>query len=360
MSSDVAALESAEPDATVAPRGPERLFVPWVALTVASVCWMWVSGGDEVIPFHVIWIGFALAYGFEPWPVRRTAVAVAAAGAFSGAVLIDRAAAGDISWEETFEIPLMVSLAALIVWHVQRRESALRTVRTLADHRTADAAQRERLTRLSAHEMRTPLTIATSYVGLMLEQEVAPERRADLQVVADELMRLARAGDRVLRMIRLTDHLPRSEIDVDAVFRETVHRWSAVADRNWVVEAQAGTIRASIERVRVCLDTLIENALRYTTETDTVRLLAFRRGPDIWMGVADSGPGLSADQAVTINRSVNAPVPGPGSVAPDPHSLTGLGIGLVREIVEARHGRLLAGRAREGGALLVVRMPAGS
>jgi K+-sensing histidine kinase KdpD len=40
-----------------------------------------------------------------------------------------------------------------------------------------------------------------------------------------------------------------------------------------------------------------------------------------------------------------------------PHAQTGLGMGLVREIVEARGGRLFAGRSREGGAFFAVRMP---
>jgi signal transduction histidine kinase len=188
-------------------RRRERLFLPWMVLTAASVAWMWLAVGGEVLPFHLIWIVFALAYGFEPWPVRRTAIALSIAGAASGAVLALRASDGVIHSVETLEIPLMIVLAALVVWHVQRREAAARTVRAFALRRSSDAAQRERLSKLTAHEMRTPLTIATSYVGVMLGEELDPARRSDLQVVADELARLGRAGDRVLRMIRLADQL---------------------------------------------------------------------------------------------------------------------------------------------------------
>jgi len=42
------------------------LFWPWVVLTVACLGLMWAAPGEEVVPFHLIWIGFALAYGFEP------------------------------------------------------------------------------------------------------------------------------------------------------------------------------------------------------------------------------------------------------------------------------------------------------
>jgi signal transduction histidine kinase len=336
---------------------PGAWFLPWLAVATLCVAVMAATPGEEVIPFHLIWITFALVYGFDPWPVRRTAIAVAAAGVASGAVLLTRAASDVVSWDETFEIPLMVTLAALVVWHVQRRESALATVRAFARRQARDAAQRERLTRLGAHEMRTPLTIATSYVGVMIEQETDPDRLADLDVVSDELSRLARAGDRVLRMIRVADHLPRSAVDVDSLLHQTRQRWSTVGHRQWVVEAGAGTMLASLERLRVCLDTLVENALRYTGEEDTVRLAAFRRDGEVWMAVADSGPGLTEAQLAAINDPRQELVPEPGSATPDPRSQTGLGIGLVREIVEARQGRLLAGRSREGGALLALRLP---
>ncbi len=339
------------------PPGRERLFLPWVAFAAVCTAVMAIASSDEVIPYHLIWIGFALAYGFEPWPVRRAAIAAAAFGAASGAVLVQRAATDVISWDETFEIPLMVTLAGLVVWHVQRRETALRTVRTLADRQTRQAAQRERLSRLSAHEMRTPLTIATSYVALMTHQETDADRLSDLRVVEDELSRLARAGDRVLRMIRLTDHLPRSWIDVDDLLQVTARRWSSVAPRDWRVESDAGRLHASLERVRACLDTLIENALRYTTEQDTIRLYGTSVGDEVHLGVADSGPGLSEDQISRINSPSRRPPPAPDQQTPDPLSQTGLGIGLVQQIVEAREGTLVAGKAREGGAQFELRMP---
>ena len=79
-------------------------------------------------------------------------------------------------------------------------------------HREVDAAaaRRERLARLTSHEMRTPLTIATGYVDLLLEPgpKADESMRADLMVVHDELSRLARTADRLVRMIRLQDHLP--------------------------------------------------------------------------------------------------------------------------------------------------------
>lgn len=134
-----------------------RLFLPWVALTVGCLVWMWLVPGGEVVPFHLIWIAFALAYGFEAWALAPTVVALLAATVTSGSILVLRAATGVIAWEETTEILLMLLLAVLVVWHVQRRQAALATVTLMADREAAVAAQRVRLARLTSHEMRTPV-----------------------------------------------------------------------------------------------------------------------------------------------------------------------------------------------------------
>jgi K+-sensing histidine kinase KdpD len=336
----------------------QRLFVPWLLGWGLFTWWMWADPRAEVVPYHLIWITFCLGYGFEPWPLRQTLTALVLTTLGSGAVMVAHTRSGHLEAAELAEIPLMLLLCLLVVGHVRRRDAATRSAEVLARRQVADAARRERLARLTSHEMRTPLTIATGYVDLLLEPGQAQEptresEQADLVVVRDELGRLSRACDRLVRMIRLQDHLPTAPVDVDALLDKTSRRFAALADRRWVVESSAGTAHGSSERLRACLDTLIENALRYTGTGDTVRLLALRDRGDLWIGVADSGPGLSP----ALARSVNGLDPAPTSPPVDERSQTGLGLGLVREVVEARGGRLHAGRSREGGALLVARLP---
>ena len=353
---------------TVAPRPPRhgttyRLFWPWIALTIACLALMWGSPGDEVIPFHLIWIGFALAYGFEPWPVRITCVALAVASLASGAILLARAQLGVIAWEETTEILLMATLAGLVVWHVQRRLAATAAERRLADHQVAVAQQRERLARLTSHEMRTPMTIASGYVDLLLAREDRESQREDLLVVRDELGRLVRAGDRLLRTITLEDKLPRATQELSGLVEETVTRWSTVADRNWVSDTRPATVLASKERLRACLDTLIENAVRYTEPGGTIRVFCRPEPPaSVCLGVADSGPGLTPEQAALLNDGEPDPAGEHGlGIGPSgPGGQTGYGLGIVREIITARNGTVRAERAPEGGALIRMLLPDGA
>lgn len=333
-----------------------RLFVPW--LVCAAVCTgaMWQWPGEETVPYHLGYAALAVAFGLDTWSNRRAYTALACFTAVTGAVLVTRADAGVIDWGETAEIPLMALLMALMVWHVGDRHAALAIATSLAERDRDQALRRERIVRVTSHEMRTPLTIATGYVDVL--RAGAREGSAlaeDLAVVHDELDRIARAADRLLRMIRFHEELPTEPFDLDAMVRDLVLRWQVVAVRDWRADAAAGTVVCSQERLRACLDTLVENAVRYTGEGQTIRVFARQEDGDLVVGVSDGGSGLSAGQAAAVNHPED--LVATGALPTDARSRTGLGLSLVREIVEARGGGLHAGRAPEGGALVVLRLP---
>jgi len=332
----------------------ERLALFWVWLAFATACTavMWMRPGDETIAYHLAWASFALLYGLGNWRLRVAVTGVAVCTAGTGAVLLVRADTGVLPWQEMAEIPLMSLLIFLVVWHVRSRQVALRTVITMAERERQLASDRDRLTRLTSHELRTPLTIARGYVELLLRRPREPQERRDLTVVEDELDRLTRVTDRLIRAIRLQGGSDIEWVDLDGLLMQTVERWMQVADRHWVLDARAGVYAGSAERMRASLDTLIENALRYTTVGDTIRLTASRGADLIEVTVADSGSGLSEDQVAAINDMAGASEP-----PRDELSQTGLGLALVRGLAQARGGRLLAAIPPGGGALLMVQLP---
>ena len=332
------------------------LYYPWLA--AAGVCtWlMWASPGNETIPYHVAWALFALLYGLGNWRLSRAVTGLALYTAATGVVLVVRAATGVLDWQETAEIPLMSVLMVLLVWHVRRRQIALAALTTMADRERRRAHDTQRLTRLTSHEMRTPLTIARGYVELLQSREDDPEKAHDLAVVQDELHRLTRVTERLVRVIRLQGGGEVERVDLDELLHQTAERWTQVAERRWVVEAAAGSYDGSAERIRACLDTLVENAVRYTTAGDVVRLIGTRDENEVALGVADSGSGLSAELVAVINGWPDEDLQTPR----DELSQTGLGLSLVRGLVTARGGRIVAGRSPEGGALLLMTVPTGA
>ncbi|EWT01330.1 hypothetical protein N865_10960 [Intrasporangium oryzae NRRL B-24470] len=331
------------------------MLVVWVVVALASSALMWVLPGTETVPYHLGWATFALCYGLEQWSGRFTAWSLGAFTLVTGVIIVDRAATGVIDWQETAEIPLMLLLIGLMVWHVRRRNRALAAVTVLAERERREARARELLTRRTSHELRSPLTIARGYLEVIMGRSREPEEAADLRVVDEELTRLTRVCERLVRSMRVRGDLETTTFDVDAVLAQTAERWATVADRVWLLEARGGLLHGSPERLRAGLDTLVENAIRYTGPGDTIRLWASRTGDEtISIGVADSGPGFSDDLIVAINGATSSDRLG---AARDDLSQTGLGIGIVVDIATRRGGRIEAGRSWAGGAEVTMVLP---
>jgi len=271
---------------------------------------MFMRPGAETIPYHLGWAGFALAFGLSNWSRLQLVIAMAWYTLATGVALERSWLRDDIGWDETTEIPLMFLLTLLMVWHVRRRQSALARVTRMADREVRACLDREQLMRLTSHELRTPLTIARGYVELLQMRSVGRENQQDLSVVADEIERLSRVSERLVRVIRLQDDTTSEMFDLDEVMAQAVERWRVVEDRRWILEAGAGRIMGSPERMLTGLDTLVENAIRYTSVGDTIRLTGSRQLKDVMVGVFDSGTGLTDEQITAINTGVDLPPPG--------------------------------------------------
>lgn len=319
---------------------------------------MWFAPGEETVPYHVAWIGVALGYGIEPWPWQRTVWALAAYTLVTGGILVARASSGVIGWGETAEIPLMAVLVLIVVANVRQRHQAYARLAWTSRRERRQAERREQLSRMTSHEMRTPATIAIGYAELLMSREKDPSRREDLQVIRDELTRLVLVGGRLLRTMQMHDQEDVSDEDLTALLQETAARWSVLADREWVVSCPPMSHLCSAPRLRACLDTLVENALRYTEPGDTIRISGRQERDKVLVGVADSGPGMDPALLGAIARGEL--LIGAGSenyTAEDPKAQTGLGLALVQDAAELRGGRLVAGRSQEGGALVLMAIP---
>ena len=326
----------------------------WAMIAVVASYLMWTLPGSETVPYHIAWAAFALCYGFDPWRRMTTVIGLALYTALSGYILVARVVDGVIDAQETAEIPLMLLLIALMVWHVQRRQRALAEVTVLAERERSESEARELLTRRTSHEMRSPLTIANGYLEVLMAKSRDAETVGDLSVVHEELARLTRACDRLIRSMWVRGDLAVSDVDVDSLVAQTAERWATVAPRTWHVDARAGTFQGSAERLRACLDTMLENAVRYTGPGDTIQIYGRRDGSEITVGVADSGPGFSTELMDAVNAAGSQAGINPRR---DDLSQTGLGIGLVIDVAGRRGGRVTLGRSAYAGAQISLTVP---
>ena len=343
-----------------------HLLVVWTVWAIFCVIGMFVQPGQETIPYHLGWAGFALAFGLGAWSRRQLVMALTWYTLATGVAFERSWLLGNIGWDETTEIPLMFLLAMLMVWHVRRRQAALAHVTRLAERDVQACLDREQLMRLTSHELRTPLTIARGYIELLQTRATEFDNQQDLSVVGDELERLSRVSDRLIRMILLQDDTTNEMVDIDEVMAQAMERWQVVADRHWVLDARAGRVVGSPERLRTGLDTLVENAIRYTSVGDTIRLVGARKLDHVVVGVYDTGVGLTDTQINAINGAETVShtptmeaVAGTESelVPVDQLAGTGLGLSIVQALAQGRGGTLHASRGPLGGAEMILTFP---
>jgi signal transduction histidine kinase len=340
---------------------PELLWAGFVAANLVAVV---VVPGQVPIPFHLIWISLTLLYGIQAWRLPATLLALATVTVASGIALTFAIAAGRADSDEYSEIPLMALVFLGMVFHVRRRQAAVREVEQLADDRARLLEREQEFLSDASHQLRTPITVARGYTELIEQdcRELAAETgadtaqiREDAQVVIEELQRLTRLSDGLLLLAAAErpEFLRRTSVPVDELVLEVAGRWRSVAQRRWMVEAVSGaTVEGDRERLRTALDALVDNAIAFTTDHDEIALRAGSDQGDVLLEVTDTGPGLSPAVADRVFQRFASDDTGRGTGRG-----TGLGLAGVRAVVHAHGGSVAAGNRPGGGAWFRLRLP---
>lgn len=318
----------------------------WAAFAIANILVIFKLGTWETVPFHFVWVSLSLLYGYWMWRTRTTAFVLAAVCIGTGLALNSTVSEHDgPGLDELTEVPLMAAMFLAMVWHAQRRQSAL-------DEADRAAARERELVRDLSHQLRTPITAARGHAELLLASGLATEAREDVEVVLDELTRLSRISDRLLLMAVAEDpaFLRKTDVDVEELVVRTARRWGPAAERRWVIRAGAeGSISADADQLGFALDALIENAVKFTSAGDEVAIASRSEGNEFVLEVSDAGCGFSPDQLVVMfDRFARSG---------DRRGGTGLGLPIVQAIARAHGGSVSAGARPGGGSVFTIRLP---
>jgi len=229
----------------------------------------------------------------------------------------------------------------------------------------SDRARRQLLADVS-HELMTPLSGIRGYVETLAMPELKlneDTRRKYLGVVDEETHKLEAIIGDLLDLARLEgggDTLEREPVLVDDLFRRVAdrHRPQLCERRiTLTTTAAAGTplVFADADRLEQALQNLAANALRHTPEDGTVALRAEPDGDRVRITVADSGPGIPPEHLPHIfDRFYKADASRAGTRIP---SGSGLGLSIVRAIVDRHDGEIFATNAPAGGAMFTMLLP---
>jgi two-component system sensor histidine kinase BaeS len=225
---------------------------------------------------------------------------------------------------------------------------------------------RRRFMQDAVHELRTPLAVVEATTSAVLDGVYAHDDE-HLRTIRDQARLLTRIVDD-LRTISLAEggrlDLHAERVDVAGVLGDAARDVEARAvevGRTVAVEPIAAdaagvdlAVLADRDRVRQALAALLDNALRHTPPGGRV-VLAGRAatGKTVRIEVRDTGPGIAAEDLPRVFDRLYQADP-----ARDRRTgSSGLGLAIVRALVEAQGGRVGAGAAPEGGALVWMELP---
>ena len=215
-----------------------------------------------------------------------------------------------------------------------------------------------------SHELKAPLASIKAYVEMLLDGEAKNEAasREFLQIIAHEADRLNRLIQNILNLSRLESGLVpvnKTDLAITEILREVVDVIAPQAAQKTVrVEADLAPVffrvHADRDMIYQAVLNVVSNAVKYTPAQGRVRISTYLEDGSVVVDVSDTGHGIPEDEIAKVFEKFYR-----ARGSHDETTGTGLGLPLVRHIVETVHGGRVAVESEVGkGTTFRLHLPA--
>ena len=218
----------------------------------------------------------------------------------------------------------------------------------------------------ASHELRTPLSSIIGYVETMLEADADDGRPMEpatrhrfLEVVAKEGRRLQALVEDLMSLSRVEagkHELPPTVLDLREMAEQVVSGMTSLHGKDRIVldaDPRPMPVRGDTQQLDQLMRNLIDNAMKYGSKSEPVRVTAKYGEASYELTVADSGEGIAPEHLPHLTRRFYRTDPGRSRAAGG----TGLGLAIVKHIVERHRGRLDIASELGVGTTITVRLP---
>src|SRR5688572_218420 len=256
-----------------------------------------------------------------------------------------------------------MNISAAVHAEIERAELLDRESQAREEAEEASRLKEEFLATVS-HELRTPLNAVVGWSRLVRSGQLDKEGMAHaLEVIERNASAQRQIIEDLLDVSRIVTgklRINTQRVDLLLVIHAAIDAVRPAAEAKEIdlrmhFEAPDAIVKADVERLQQILWNLLANAVKFTPQRGSVDVYLRQHGSLAEIRIEDSGPGIPADFLPRIfERFTQA-----DSSSTRKHGGLGLGLAIVRHLVELHGGTVWAGnREGNGGAVLVVSLPA--
>jgi signal transduction histidine kinase len=238
-------------------------------------------------------------------------------------------------------------------------------VQVLRDETELESARRARDSVLAniSHEFRTPLASQLASIELLREglETLAPEARRELVLSLERgAIRLTRLIDNLLESVRIESgqtSIRQQSVALGDVIDDARSQMESLAlqrNQQIVVDlpAELPTVDGDAPRLTQVFVNLLANASKFAPEGTVIRVGGGSAGTAVLVWVEDDGPGVPEPAEGSIFDRFHRGASG----EPEPGGL-GLGLWIVKSIIDRHGGNVVAARSSEGRTRFTVTVP---
>lgn len=235
-----------------------------------------------------------------------------------------------------------------------------RSFNHMMDKVSASFERQKRFSASAAHELKTPLaTILVNLEVLELDGKTSPDRMEKvLTIVKANTERMIRLVEDLMRLTSDKDHEMEEEVELSEVFTITLDELSLLIRKKDLTVSIENTPDISLTGSRVMLyrvmSNLLENAAKYNREHGSISIVTGRDDNGVTVKIEDTGIGIPEEALphifepfYRVDQSRSRAVGG-----------AGLGLPLVKDIVEKHGGEVTVKSAAGEGTTFILRFPA--
>lgn len=235
---------------------------------------------------------------------------------------------------------------------ISERRNTIRRVSAVARERGARAEAQRRFLRRLDHELKNPLTGIRAALANLEGAGTPPDSMAAIPDIQRQVERLTRLTADLRKLADLEEiPLEYAKVNLSSLLEETVeavrsHPSGAGRDLRLVIPRVPWPLPEIVgdrDLLSLAFFNLIENAMKFTAKEDTVEVRAMEHDRQVQVEIADAGPGIPAEDLPRVFEELYRGANARG------HEGSGLGLALVRRVID-RHRGTIAVRSRRDGA----------